>query len=220
MQLLADKSDNDKRARARAGLENIKKLQKMDTVTVSVVDDGYAKQGVDERLLDLAEKYSAAIATVDYNLNKVAQTMDITVINVNELARVLRMNYLPGERLDLILTQTGQNKDQAVGYLEDGTMVVVADSKSLIGQKIKVEIVRALQTEAGRMMFAKKVGGDGHKQAENHNKTVTETQQPSEQVKSNNNRKPVHNNYPRKTYRSKRKPRTPEDSLIDTANNR
>lgn len=158
LQLLADKADHDKRVRARKGLDNIRELQKLDSVSVVVVNDGLVDAGgVDERLLELAQKYDAAIATTDYNLNKVAKVINVTVINVNELAQMLRAQLLPGETAEIELLQAGANREQAVGYLDDGTMVVVEDAKSQIGQKIKVEIVRSLQTEAGRMMFAKKV---------------------------------------------------------------
>lgn len=158
LQLLADKADHDKRARARGGLENVRELQRMETVSVAVVNDGHVGSGgVDERLLELAKNYDASIATTDYNLNKVAKVVGITVVNVNELAQMLRTQHLPGEFVDIQLSQVGANREQAVGYLDDGTMVVVENSKNLIGQKVKVEIVRSLQTEAGRMMFAKRI---------------------------------------------------------------
>lgn len=158
LQLLADKADHDKRMRARAGLENVRSLQKLDGVSVTVVNDGYVGAGgVDERLLELAKKYDASICTTDYNLNKVAKVVGIIVVNVNELAQMLRAQYLPGETIELALVQPGANREQAVGYLDDGTMVVVENSKNLIGQKLRVEIIRSLQTEAGRMMFAERV---------------------------------------------------------------
>jgi len=160
MQLLADKADSDKRARARQGLENVRELEKLGTINVNVINDGYVDSGgVDERLLTLAKNYDASICTTDFNLNKVAKTLDITVVNVNELAQNLRAVVLPGETVEIQLVQPGANREQAVGYLDDGTMVVVEDAKNLIGQKLKVEIVRSLQTEAGRMMFAKKIAG-------------------------------------------------------------
>ena len=158
MQLLADKADHEKRARARKGLENVRELQKMETVGVTIVNDGrVGSGGVDERLLELAKNYDASICTTDFNLNKVAKVVGATVVNVNELSQVLRAQLLPGEIIDLQLTGAGANRDQAVGYLPDGTMVVVESAKNLVGQKIRVEIIRSLQTEAGRMMFAEKV---------------------------------------------------------------
>lgn len=160
MQLLADKADHEKRLRARKGLDNIRELQRLDSVSVAIVNDGLVGTGgVDERLLDLAQKYDAAIATTDYNLNKVAKVINITVINVNELAQLLRAKYLPGETVEIEIIQPGANREQGVGYLEDGTMVVVENGKNLVGQTVQVEIVRSLQTEAGRMMFAKLIRG-------------------------------------------------------------
>ena len=100
---------------------------------------------------------NAAILTLDYNLNKVAQVEGIQILNINELAKSLRMSYLPGDELVLELTQKGQDSHQAVGYLHDGTMVVVEQAKKFIGQEKRVEIIRSLQTDAGKMMFAKLV---------------------------------------------------------------
>ena len=166
LQLLADKADHDKRLRARKGLDNIRVLQRMDAVSVAIVNDGLVDSGgVDERLLELAQKYDASIATTDYNLNKVAKVINLTVINVNELSQMLRAQLLPGERIEVELIQLGANRDQAVGYLEDGTMVVVEDAKAQIGHRLTVEIVRSLQTEAGRMMFAKKVRTTGQNES-------------------------------------------------------
>lgn len=157
MQLLADKANSHKRARARLGLDNVKKLQKISYISVSVVNDGeLGPGGVDRRLLDLAKKYDASIATTDFNLNKVAKVQDIIVVNVNELSQLLRAQVLPGEKIEIKIVQAGQGKGQGVGYLDDGTMVVVDSAAKNIGKKIKVEIERSLQTEAGRMIFAKK----------------------------------------------------------------
>lgn len=187
MQLLADKADHDKRLRARKGLDNIRELQRLDGVSVAIVNDGLVDQGgVDERLLNLAQKYDAAIATTDYNLNKVAKVINITVINVNELAQLLRAKYLPGEVVELELIQEGANREQGVGYLEDGTMVVVEDAKNLIGQKIKVEIVRSLQTEAGRMMFAKKVKSGNNRSNNQNNGRKNKVTKVREKVTKNN----------------------------------
>lgn len=158
LQLLADKGDQQKRGRARQGLENIKLLQKNSVVTTTVVNDGdVGSGGVDRRLLDLANKYDASIATTDYNLNKVAKVSDIPVVNVNELAQMMRAQLLPGDQVEIKIIADGQNRDQGVGYLDDGTMVVVDHGRKNIGSKINVEITRSLQTEAGRMMFAKKI---------------------------------------------------------------
>lgn len=158
LQFLADNADHDKRARARYGLDVVKELQAMPHLKVEILQDGSkAEEGVDERLLTLAKKHAAAVCTIDYNLNKVAVVEGITVLNVNELAQSLRMAYLPGEKMLLEMVQKGQDAHQAVGYLADGTMVVVEHANKSIGQTIEIEFIRSLQTAAGKMMFAKPV---------------------------------------------------------------
>ncbi|MBB1562192.1 hypothetical protein HG440_001065 [Candidatus Saccharibacteria bacterium] len=156
LQLLSDGADHDKRARARHGLDVARELRTMDTVDVHLLQDGStAEEGVDERLLNLAKKHGGMICTIDYNLNKVAQVEGIRVLNINELAKSIRMEFLPGERQSLALIQKGQNAQQAVGYTADGTMVVVDGATKRIGTTVDVEIVRSIQTDAGRMLFAK-----------------------------------------------------------------
>jgi rRNA-processing protein FCF1 len=157
LQFLADNADHDKRARARHGLDVVSELQAMPGIDVEILQDGSkAEEGVDERLLTLAKRQKAVICTIDYNLNKVAVVEGITVLNVNELAQSLRMAYLPGEKMLLELVQKGQDGHQAVGYLPDGTMVVVEHANKLIGQTVEIEFIRSLQTAAGKMMFAKR----------------------------------------------------------------
>ena len=158
LQFLADNADADKRARARRGLDVVTELQHMPGVVVELLQDGSkANEGVDERLLSLAKQYSASICTIDYNLNKVAVVEGIKVLNINELAQSIRMAHLPGDQMVLEIVQKGQDSHQGVAYLPDGTMVVVEQSSQLIGQQAHVEIVRSLQTAAGKMMFAKRV---------------------------------------------------------------
>lgn len=158
MQFLADHADADKRARARHGLDVVSELQQMDGVTVELLQDGSkAEEGVDDRLLNLAKQHHATILTLDYNLNKVAVVEGISVLNLNELAQSLRMSHLPGDQMMLELVQKGQDSHQAVGYMPDGTMVVVEQSSSQIGHSVLVEVIRSLQTAAGRMMFARRI---------------------------------------------------------------
>lgn len=161
LQFLADNADHEKRARARHGLDIVSELQGIPAITVEILQDGSkADEGVDERLLKLAKQYSGAICTIDYNLNKVAVVEGITVLNINELAQTLRMAYLPGEKMLLELVQKGQDSHQGVGYLADGTMVVVENGAKLIGKSAEIEFIRSLQTAAGKMMFARLVAGD------------------------------------------------------------
>lgn len=158
LQFLADHADADKRARARYGLDVVTELQAMERVNVELLQDGsHAREGVDDRLLKLAKQHGAVIMTLDYNLNKVAAVEGIEVLNLNELAQSIRMEHLPGEKITLELIQKGQDAHQGVGYLPDGTMVVVEQASAQIGQTLNVEIIRNLQTAAGRMIFAKKI---------------------------------------------------------------
>ncbi|HEU4715529.1 MAG TPA: hypothetical protein VFS14_01735, partial [Candidatus Saccharimonadales bacterium] len=156
LQFLADNADHEKRARARHGLDVVTELQNIPQVDVEILQDGSkAEEGVDERLLKLAKKSGASVCTIDYNLNKVAVVEGIDVVNVNELAQSLRMAYLPGERMRLELVQKGQDSHQGVGYLSDGTMVVVEHASKYIGKTMEIEFIRSLQTAAGKMMFAR-----------------------------------------------------------------
>ncbi|OYW86106.1 hypothetical protein B7Z17_01110 [Candidatus Saccharibacteria bacterium 32-49-10] len=156
LQLLADGSDHAKRERARLGMDVVKQLQDTLGTSFTLLQDGdRTRNGVDEQLITLAKQTDSAILTLDYNLNKVAQVEGVQVLNINELAKSLRMAHLPGDVLNIELTQKGQGPDQAVGYLTDGTMVVVEQGKRFIGKSREVEIIRSLQTDAGKMMFAK-----------------------------------------------------------------
>ncbi|MFZ1812311.1 MAG: TRAM domain-containing protein [Candidatus Saccharimonadales bacterium] len=159
LQYMADRADHDKRERARYGLDVVNELQSIDQTLVTIYDDGDGHpDGVDEQLLQLAKKLGARLCTTDYNLNKVARTEQVTVVNVNELAHALRPMHLPGEVIELQIVAAGQNKDQGVGYLDDGTMVVIDRAKSQIGRTVQAETTRVLQTEAGRMVFARLQG--------------------------------------------------------------
>ncbi len=187
LQFLADNADSEKRARARHGLDIVRELQALDTVKVEIFQDGSrAEEGVDERLLKLAKQHGGAVCTIDYNLNKVAQVESIAVLNVNDLAMSLRMAYLPGEKVTLALTTKGNDNTQAVGHLDDGTMVVVEQAKSKIGSVVEVEVIRSLQTAAGKMMFARLTEPVKQQQVPSHGKgrrvvpeKTSETKHPS-----------------------------------------
>lgn len=155
LQLLADGSDHTKRERARLGMDVVKKLKDILGSSFTLLQDGAALRGVDEALITLAKETDSAILTLDYNLNKVAQVEGVKVLNINELAKSIRMVHLPGDIVTISLVQKGQSSDQAVGYLSDGTMVVVEQAKKYIGKTEEVEIIRSLQTDAGKMMFAR-----------------------------------------------------------------
>lgn len=175
MQLLADGSDNEKRARARAGLDVVAKLEASDQASVRVFHDDDGRVKVDERLLELAHREGGMIMTNDYNLIKVAATEEIKALNINVLAQSLRSEFLPGDKLDVKVVGPGSNAKQGVAYLPDGTMVVIDEAEPFIGKKtsLRVEFVRYLQTAAGKMMFAKIVSPG--KKAQNANKNTQNT---------------------------------------------
>lgn len=156
LQQLADGIDSEKRLKARAGLDVILKLKSDENINIKTYDYKNTKNlNVDDQLIKLCKDNKGILLTVDYNLLKVAQVENIHCININELAKNLRLAYLPGDKFEVVLTQRGNESKQAVGYLDDGTMVVVDNSRHLIGNKVQLECTRTLQTVAGRMMFAK-----------------------------------------------------------------
>ena len=215
LQYLADNADNEKRARARQGLDNINELQGIPGLNVQIYQDGSkAKEGVDERLLNLAKRYNGAICTIDFNLNKVAQVENIQVLNINDLAMSLRMAYLPGEKMELDLTQKGQDSHQAVGHLSDGTMVVVERASQLIGQKAEIEFIRSLQTSAGKMMFAKLTSSSPQSHDNNkYVKKVTKSPRVNKQRTVENNKSG--NSRPQPKSSSQR-----EDDLVNLLNSK
>lgn len=155
LQFLADHGDTHKRERARYGLDIIRELQDVRRIEVSIAREKFENiREVDDKLVALAVQNGAYLYTTDFNLNKVAQIEGVSVLNVNELAHALRPNLLPGERVSIKLTQVGQDKTQGVGYLGDGTMVVVEQASRYVGQQVQATCTRILQTQAGKMMFA------------------------------------------------------------------
>lgn len=220
MQYLADNSDHDKRMRARHGLDVVHELQAMKNIDVQVLDDGKLSEGgVDERLIELSKMHNARLLTLDFNLNKVAQAEGVECLNVNELAQSLRMSYLPGEKRPLTLVQKGQDNSQAVGYLEDGTMVVVEQASKDIGKEVEVEFTRALQTQAGKMLFAKKTS-HAHRSATGKT-TATPRPQPAKTprpAKSHPAPPSQPQQQPPRSRSKQSRRRSPEDSLVELAN--
>ncbi len=155
LQLLADGKDNEKRARARAGLSNVAELERVVEVNTEIYDDGTEKKKVDEELLRFAKENKGAVLTLDYNLIKVAEAENIPTLNINDLALAVRTEFLPGEKIKLRITEKGSNRGQGVGYLSNGTMVVVDGAANKIGKEITVEFMRFHETSAGKMIFAR-----------------------------------------------------------------
>lgn len=156
LQLLADGQDAHKRERARFGLDVIARLQE-ELKDVKIIDFQATAKNTDDKLLETAKKRGAMLCTNDFNLNKVAVIEGVTVLNVNQLAQAVRPTALPGEKHAVKIVQKGSNKNQGVGYLEDGTMVVVNDAGRMINKTVDVTVTRMLQTEAGKMMFARRI---------------------------------------------------------------
>lgn len=156
LQHIADSADPLRRRRGRRGLDILNRLQKDNTIPLRITDlDVEGVREVDDKLVILAKQLRSPILTNDYNLNKVAELQGVTVLNINELANAVKAVYLPGETMEVQVIQEGKEPGQGVGYLDDGTMVVVEDGKGNIDTTIPVTVTKVLQTAAGRMIFAK-----------------------------------------------------------------
>ena len=152
---IADSSDSLRRNRGRRGLEILNKLRREATVPLRILDvDIRDGQEADEKLVSLASSMKAPIATTDYNLNRVAEFQGVKVLNVNELANALKPVVLPGEDMRVRVIQEGKEPGQGVGFLDDGTMVVIEGGRRYINAHVEVQVTRALQTAAGRIIFA------------------------------------------------------------------
>lgn len=156
LQYIADSGDNLRRQRGRRGLEVLSQLQKDPAISVRISDiDVEGTNAVDDKLVILARQMRAPVLTNDYNLNRVAEIQGVTILNINELANAVKAVYLPGETLDVRVIQEGREQGQGIGYLDDGTMVVVQDGNDHIGKEIPTVVTKVLQTAAGRMIFSK-----------------------------------------------------------------
>jgi uncharacterized protein YacL len=159
LQSVADSSDKLKRNRGRRGLDMLKRMQNNTKVDLQIHEGNLPElrdvHKVDERLVVLAKSLGARVVTNDYNLNKIAQLQGVEVINLNELANALKSVALPGETMSLRVVKPGDQVGQGVGYLEDGTMVVVEQGRSLIGHEVTITVTSVLQTPAGRMIFGR-----------------------------------------------------------------
>lgn len=156
LQRVADSTDALKRARGRRGLEIVEELKASANGGFSVRPGDYPDlEGVDAKLVRMAQDVGGSIVTTDYNLNKVAQIQGVEVLNVNELANALKPAVLPGEPLRVKVIREGREYDQGVGYLQDGTMIVVEGGRAAVGTEITVEVTSVLQSPSGKMIFTK-----------------------------------------------------------------
>lgn len=156
LQYVADSPDPMRRARGRRGLDVLQRIQKMSSIKVNIIEEDFPKiKEVDSKLVALAKMMSGKIITNDFNLNKVAQLQGVAVLNINELANVLKPVVLPGETMNLFVVKEGKEQNQGVAYLDDGTMVVIENARKIIGKNAEVTVTSVLQTTAGRMIFAR-----------------------------------------------------------------
>ena len=156
LQMIADSSDSIKRNRGRRGLDILNKMQKDQRILVKISDVDFPEVSeVDAKLVKLAKLMTAKIITNDFNLNKVAEFHGVKVLNINQLSNALRPIVLPGEEMSVSLIKEGKDPNQAIGYLDDGTMVVVENGRSRLNSTVDVIVTSVLQTTAGRMIFAR-----------------------------------------------------------------
>lgn len=156
LQNIADSSDNLRRTKGRRGLEILDKLIQQNKIATEVVNDDFPDVAeVDEKLIRLCQARNAALITTDYNLNRVAGLQSIKVLNINQLANAIRPVFLPGENLALYIVKSGREPGQGLAYLDDGTMVVVEDSADLVGRTVDAVVTSHLQTNMGRIIFAR-----------------------------------------------------------------
>ncbi|MBP9738250.1 hypothetical protein KBD20_01035 [Candidatus Saccharibacteria bacterium] len=211
LQLLADKADHIKRERARFGLSVIQDLQASRDADIAIISDDIPEEpGVDEKLVKLAKKRGALLFTTDFNLLKVAEIEGVRVLNINELSQNLRPTRLPGEQAEIKIVQRGQERTQGVGYLDDGTLVVVEKAGSFQSQTVPVEFTRNLQTSAGRMMFAKMLGSPKVSKIDARSVTVATRPKASPRTTTAS---------PKPRPQNRRRPQTAEDKLLESIAN-
>jgi uncharacterized protein YacL len=156
LQMVADSSDSSKRQRGRRGLDVLQRMRGNAQITVQIVEEDFPQiREVDLKLIELAKQMEAKIVTNDFNLNKVAQVRGVGVLNINDLANSLRPVVLPGEKMRVVIMKEGKEFDQGVGYLDDGTMVVVDHARRLIGRSVEIAVTSVLQTASGKMIFGR-----------------------------------------------------------------
>ena len=156
LQMIADSSDGSRRQRGRRGLDILQKMQAHPLLTVRIIEEDFPQvREVDLKLIELAKKMGGQIVTNDFNLSKVAQLHQVRVLNLNDLANSLKPLVLPGERMNIVVLKEGKEYNQGVGYLDDGTMVVVDHARRMIGRAVEITVTSVLQTASGKMIFGK-----------------------------------------------------------------
>ncbi|ABJ63724.1 PIN/TRAM domain-containing protein [Levilactobacillus brevis] len=183
LQYIADSSDSVKRVRGRRGLDILNKLQNEHIMPIEMYEGDFEDiPEVDSKLIALAKQNGGVIVTNDYNLNKVIQFQNVQVLNINSLANALKPRVIPGENLHVMVVKNGTERQQGVAYLDDGTMVVVEDGRYFINKQLDVVVTSAIQTDAGRMIFAKPL---------HSNKNIEEQANAGKEGKGSNSAKPT-----------------------------
>jgi uncharacterized protein YacL len=156
LQMIADSSDGSRRQRGRRGLDILQKMQAHPLLTVRIIEEDFPQvREVDLKLIELAKKMGGQIVTNDFNLSKVAQLHHVRALNLNDLANSLKPLVLPGEKMNIVVLKEGKEYNQGVGYLDDGTMVVVDHARRMIGRAVEITVTSVLQTASGKMIFGK-----------------------------------------------------------------
>jgi uncharacterized protein YacL len=159
LQLVADSADKLKRNRGRRGLDILNKMQTNPIIDVEIDDTAVVEvedvKGVDQKLMMFTKACNGRLATTDYNLSKVAQVREVDVVNINDLANALKVVVLPGETMEVKIIKPGEEADQGIGYMDDGTMIVVEGARNKIGRELVISVTSSLQTSAGKMIFGR-----------------------------------------------------------------
>jgi uncharacterized protein YacL len=155
LQALADSSERLKRTRGRRGLELVGKMQRSPRLDMSVDETPVPGKSVDQMLVELARQLSGSIVTTDIGLARVGKIHGVTVINLNDVALAMKPSFIPGERLRVAIIKPGEQPDQGVGYLEDGTMIVAENGRAYVGKTVDLVVATSLQTSAGKLIFAR-----------------------------------------------------------------
>jgi uncharacterized protein YacL len=155
LQAVADSSDDLKRVRGRRGIEILERIQQNSTLPVRIYEQDFPDiKETDAKIVHLAKELQGRIITTDFNLNKIAAIQGVSVLNINELSQALKPVVLPGEKMNISVVKEGKERAQGIGYLDDGTMVVIEEGKYALGKRVEVQVNSILQTSAGRMIFA------------------------------------------------------------------
>ena len=156
LQKISDSADNIKRQRGRRGMELLRTMQNDPMIGIHIHEDELIEEKeVDAKLMKIAKLLDAKICTTDFNMSRIAALQKIQILNINELANAVKSAIFTGDKLEIQLIKEGKEPDQALAYLEDGTMIVVSNARELIGQEVTVQVTSVLQTQAGKMIFAK-----------------------------------------------------------------